>query len=258
MLRSQVIVLSMEASRARSTSWCSVSIWRRAILCYGQIQRKRLSYMQFCVRASREHLSYFDEELFQLVGSRLSTKCWGGTWMKSPVTVLSSCFPGQVGGGSESRDPPHASTRRWSESRGRQAPETPLRDGGPRVSPPGRTVSTARYCYCTATKNSHVRVCGPRMHTHTTKHKHAQCQALTPPPPTHHHHHLHQPQAPFCSRLTSCPGVLASCTWHWRLMEVDGVVGGGTGGCGCTDVTSSCLSECPSCSDAPLVRQGAR
>ena len=42
--------------------------------------------------------------------------------------------------------------------------------------------------------------------------------------PYHNHH-----QAPFCSRLTSCPGVLASCTWHQRLLEVDADVGGGTG-----------------------------
>ena len=39
---------------------------------------------------------------------------------------------------------PHASTRRWSQSRGGHAPVTPLWDGGPRISPTERTVSTAR------------------------------------------------------------------------------------------------------------------
>ena len=35
--------------------------------------------------------------------------------------------------------------------------------------------------------------------------------SLPPSPvlPLHHHH-----QASFCSRVTSCPGVLATCTWH--------------------------------------------
>ena len=93
----------------------------------------------------------------------LSKKSWGSSWTKRTVTVLSSCFSTASGRRERVPGSPCASTSWWSESRGGQAPGTPLRDGGLRVSPPERTVSTARNC--PATKNSHVRVCGPRVHT---------------------------------------------------------------------------------------------
>ena len=93
--------------------------------------------------------------------ARQSTKCWGSTWTKSPVTVL-SCL--STASGTRERVPgsPHASTRWWSESRGGQAPKTPLRDGSESLLLGGlcRLRATAP-----ATRNSHVRVWGPRAHT---------------------------------------------------------------------------------------------
>ena len=60
---------------------------------------------------------------------------------------------------------PHASTRRWSESRGGHAPVTPLWDGGLRISPPERTVSTARKFPATKTL-SRLSLWSVRAHTH--------------------------------------------------------------------------------------------
>ena len=102
---------------------------------------------------------------------------------------MSSCF--SMASGRRERVPGslHASTRWWSESRGGQAPGTPLGDGGLRVSPPERTVTTARNC--PATKNSHGRVCGPRVHTRNKTQTHAVLAPLPPSlsplpfPPTH-------------------------------------------------------------------------
>ena len=85
MLRDQVIGFSMETARARSTSWCTVPTWRRAIPCHDQKQWKLLSYVQFFEMASREELSYFDEELFQLVGSVGDANIFCGLQHVEPV-----------------------------------------------------------------------------------------------------------------------------------------------------------------------------
>ena len=94
--------------------------------------------------------------------------------------VQSQCsllvFPRQVGGGSESRDPPHASTRRWSvESWRARASDNPLGMEG------SEYLLLSGLCRLRASspprKHCHVRVCGLCVHTRTIT-CHAQCQAL--------------------------------------------------------------------------------
>ena len=86
-------------------------------------------------------------------------------------------------------------------------------------------------CSMRSYRQRHVRYTIVRTTTTTTTHTHPTPH--THPTHTHHrhHHHLrsHFGSSHFGSRLTSCPGVQASCTWHQRLMELDGGVGGGTG-----------------------------
>ena len=79
--------------------------------------------------------------------------------------MQSSCFSKESGRRERVPGSPHASTRRWSESRGGQAPVTPLGDGGLRVPPPERTVSTARKFPATKTL-SRQSLWSVRAHTH--------------------------------------------------------------------------------------------